>query len=225
MPAKGIVIAIDGPAGAGKSTVSRRVAAALGYTLVDTGAIYRAVALLAQRRGIAPDADPALGDIVRTLDISFCLEGDVNRVFLAGEEVTANIRTPDISMLASAVSARATVRAGLLPLQRRLAAQGNAVLEGRDIGTVVCPDAAVKIYLDASPEERARRRHAEEASKGKLSPVADVLAQVTKRDAQDQGRRLAPLKPAPDALRIDSTGVSIDDIVERIVAAARHAAS
>ncbi|MBI3178232.1 MAG: (d)CMP kinase [Deltaproteobacteria bacterium] len=224
MARKGIVVAIDGPAGAGKSTVARRVAEALGYTLVDTGAIYRAVALLAQRAGVAPTQDAVLGDIVRGLNISFELAGGVNRMLVSGEDVTGAIRTPAVSMLASTVSARPTVREGLLPLQRKLAGEGGAVLEGRDIGTVVCPDAAVKIYLDASPEERARRRHAEEVSRGKASDSTQVLADVKRRDAQDQGRALAPLKPAPDALRIDSTALSIDQVVAKIVAAARKAA-
>lgn len=219
-----ITVAIDGPAGAGKSTVAREVARALGYTLVDTGAIYRTVALLAQRRGIAFNDDAALAPLVEGLDIHFHFEDGVNRVEVAGEDVTNAIRTPQMSMGASAVSARQVVRAGLLELQRRLAGEGNAVLEGRDIGTVVCPHAQVKVYLDAHPAERAHRRHQElEQRGGEVPPYDQVLAEVKQRDAQDMGREHAPLRPAPDALILDSTQKGVEEVVAAIVERVRAA--
>ncbi|HET6344693.1 MAG TPA: (d)CMP kinase, partial [Myxococcota bacterium] len=149
---RGITVAIDGPAGAGKSTVAKEVARSLGYSLVDTGAIYRSVALLASRQGVAWDDDAGLEPIVKSLAIAFEFQDGVNRVFLAGEDVTDSIRTNDISKGAAAVSVRPLVRAGLLELQRRLAGEGGAVLEGRDIGTVVFPEAPIKFFLDASDE-------------------------------------------------------------------------
>jgi len=217
-----VTVAIDGPAGAGKSTVAKRVARALGFTLVDTGAVYRAVALSASRQGVPFDDDGRLAAVVDGLEISFHFVGDTNRVELAGEDVTDAIRVPEMSMGASTVSARKVVRDGLLDLQRRLAGQSDAVLEGRDIGTVVCPDAQVKVYLDASPEERARRRHEELRAKGGDVPsLADVLADVQRRDAQDMGREHAPLKAADDAIVIDSTRIGADEVVARIVEAVR----
>lgn len=212
-----VTVAIDGPAGAGKSTVSKRVAQALGYTLVDTGAIYRAVALTAERKGVLLDDDPALARIVATLEIGFRFVDSTNRVFLVGEDVSDAIRTPAISMAASTVSARKVVRDGLLALQRRLAGQGGAVLEGRDIGTVVCPMAQVKVYLDASPEERARRRWRELQAKGDATAYESVLADVQRRDAQDMGREHAPLRPATDAVVLDSTALSVDEVIRRIL--------
>ena len=220
---KSIVIAIDGPAGAGKSTVSKTVARTLGYMLVDTGAIYRSVAWLAIGQRVALDNDAALSRIVSNLDIRFRWDGETNRVFVSGKDVSESIRTPEISMAASNVSARKVVRDGLLELQRKLAGSGGAVLEGRDIGTVVFPGAEVKIFLDASPEERARRRHRELSEKGPAPSFERVLEDVTKRDAQDAGRDLAPLKPAPDAIILDSTKLSIDQVVSAVIDAARVA--
>jgi cytidylate kinase len=220
MPEKsGITVAIDGPAGAGKSTVAKRIAMALGYALVDTGAIYRAVALLASRAGIALDDDARLAQLVAGLDIDFRFEDGANHVFVSGEDVSLAIRAPEISMAASAVSARPAVRAGLLDLQRRLAGAGGAVLEGRDIGTVVFPDAPVKIFLDATAQERARRRHDELVARGEPALYDDVLDEVRRRDAQDAGRDVAPLKAADDAIIVDSTRMSIDDVVARVVGA------
>src|SRR6266511_683431 len=179
--ARPFIVAIDGPAGAGKSTASRLVAAQLGFAMVDTGAIYRAVALAATRAGIALDDDPRLGDLLPDVEIRFApppAAGAGQRVLLGGEDVSQEIRTPPMSLGASKVSARPVVRAGLLELQRRLAlAEGNAgaVLEGRDIGTVVFPEADAKFFLTAPPEERARRRHAELRSKGDPSTLEEVL--------------------------------------------------
>jgi cytidylate kinase len=220
MPEKsGITVAIDGPAGAGKSTVAKRIAMALGYALVDTGAIYRAIALLAARAGIALDDDARLAQLVAGLDIGFRFEDGANHVFVSGEDVSLAIRAPEISMAASTVSARPAVRAGLLDLQRRLAGAGGAVLEGRDIGTVVFPDAPVKIFLDATAQERARRRHDELVARGEPALYDDVLDEVRRRDAQDAGRDVAPLKAADDAIIVDSTRMSIDDVVARVVGA------
>jgi cytidylate kinase len=212
-------VSIDGPAGAGKSTVARRLAARLGYAMVDTGAIYRAVALAASRRGIAFDDDPGLASLLPALTIAFeppAREGDGPRVLLDGQDVSAEIRTPAISLGASAVSARPVVRGALLGLQRRLACdprQRGAVLEGRDIGTVVFPDADVKFFLTATPDERARRRHAELAAKGAAPALAEVLADQTRRDRDDTERAVAPLRPAPDAILVDTSGVSLDEVV------------
>lgn len=219
-----LIVAIDGPAGAGKSTVSRLVARALGFTLVDTGAIYRCVALLARRRGIALDDDAALeGLLGDALDVSFAVKGDENKVYLEDADVSAEIRTPEISMAASKVSQRGVVRQRLLGLQRRLALEAprGAILEGRDIGTVVFPDADLKFFLDADPAVRAQRRHAELAQKGVDKPLTQVEAEQTRRDKQDAEREVAPLKPADDAVRLDSTQLSLDEVVARIEAAVR----
>lgn len=221
--ARGLTVAIDGPAGAGKSTVAKAVADALAYRLVDTGAVYRSVALLARRKNIALDDDAGLAEIVDSLTIDFAMADGINRVTLFGEDVTDLIRTPDISKAASDVSTRPVVRRGLLELQRRLAGSGGAVLEGRDIGTVVCPDAPVKFFLDAHPEERARRRFEELKARGKDTTLEHVMGEMTARDAQDQGRDIAPLKVADDAVVLDSTKLSPTEVVERIVEAVRQA--
>jgi cytidylate kinase len=218
------IAAIDGPAGAGKSTAARRLAARLGFALVDTGAIYRSVALAAARAGVAFDDEAALGRLLPGLEIGFApLPGGAGqRVLLGGEDVSAAIRTPAMSLGASAVSARRVVRDGLLDLQRRLAAApGNrgAVLEGRDIGTVVFPDADAKFFLTAGPEVRARRRHAELLARGESPALAEVLADQERRDRDDAARALAPLRPAPDAEVLDTSALSLDEVVERLLAA------
>jgi cytidylate kinase len=217
------IVAIDGPAGAGKSTASRAVAARLGFAMVDTGAIYRAVALAATRAGVALDDDARLAALLPAVAIRFATPaapGGGQRVLLGDEDVSQEIRTPPMSLGASRVSARPVVRAGLLDLQRRLAlAPGNAgaVLEGRDIGTVVFPDADAKFFLTASPEERARRRHAELRGRGDPSSIEQVLADQRRRDRDDSEREVAPLRPAPDALVVDTSGVALDEVVERLV--------
>lgn len=223
--AKGVTVAIDGPAGAGKSTVAKAVARKLGYALVDTGAIYRSVALLASRRGVSFDDDTTLDTIVRDLTIEFRMDGDLNRVRVCGEDVTDAIRTPEISQASSMVSARPGVRAGLLDLQRRLASVGGAVLEGRDIGTVVFPNAPVKFFLSATDEERARRRHRELLARGggNVPSFEQVLTEVHERDARDSSRAHAPLRPADDAVILDSTHLTPAEVVERITAAAKAA--
>lgn len=222
MATRPFIVAIDGPAGAGKSTASRRLAARCGFSMVDTGAIYRTVALAAVRAGIALDDDAALGRLLPTVDLQFApaADGGRQRVLLGGEDVSEAIRTPAISLGASTVSARPVVRAGLLDLQRRLAlAPGNAgaVLEGRDIGTVVFPDADVKFFLTASADERARRRHLELQAKGDAQTYEQVLADQLRRDRDDSERAIAPLKPAPDAIVIDTSGTPLDQVVDGLV--------
>jgi cytidylate kinase len=200
------------------------VADRLGYRLVDTGAIYRAVALCARRAGVAWDDGEALARLVVELAIEFRLEGGVNRVLLDGDDVSEAIRTAEISQGASIVSAHPKVRAGLLALQRRLAGEGGAVLEGRDIGTVVCPQAPVKFFLDASLAERAKRRQRELAAAGKDVPYEEVRVAIAVRDERDSRREVAPLVAAPDAVTLDSTQLTVAEVVDRIVAAAQSAA-
>lgn len=220
------IVAVDGPAGAGKSTTSRRLAARLGFAMVDTGAIYRAVALAASRQGISFDDDARLGALLPEVRIRFeppaaGAEGGGQRVLIGDEDVSQAIRTPPMSLGASAVSARPVVRAGLLDLQRRLAtAPGNrgAVLEGRDIGTVVFPDADAKFFLNAADEVRARRRFLELQAKGDPQPLEAVLADQRKRDRDDSSRDVAPLRAAPDAVAVDTGSLSLDEVVDRLVA-------
>ncbi len=218
-----LIVAIDGPAGAGKSTVSKILARRLGFSLVDTGAIYRCVALAAREQGVKLDDDVALERVLQGIHVSFKMDGDVNRVFLSGRDVSEAIRTPENSLAASQVSSRPTVRAHLLDVQRRLAlaADTGAILEGRDIGTVVFPDADVKIFLEADPAVRARRRFEELFEKGVDKSLADVQAEQEKRDKADREREAAPLVAAPDAIRIDSTAMPMSEVERRIEAAVR----
>ncbi|WP_242396138.1 (d)CMP kinase [Anaeromyxobacter oryzisoli] len=226
--ARPFIVAIDGPAGAGKSTASRLLAARLGFAMVDTGAIYRTVALAAMRGGIALDDDARLGDLLPRLDIRFgppAAPGAGPRVFLGAEDVSIEIRTPPVSLGASQVSARPVVRAGLLDLQRRLATaagQRGAVLEGRDIGTVVFPDADAKFFLVATAEERARRRHAELQRKGDRSTFEEVLADQRRRDRNDTEREIAPLRPAGDAVVVDTSGTPLETVVETLAREVEH---
>jgi CMP/dCMP kinase len=212
-PARGLVVAIDGPAGAGKSTVARLLAQRLGYDLLDTGAIYRVMALLARRGGIPWEDGPRVAALADGLDLGFQMDGDVNRVLLAGVDVTAEIRTPDMSDGASRVSALPEVRAALLGIQRRLGARGGVVVEGRDIGTVVFPGAGAKFFLTASDDERARRRTAELEARGQPADLERTKREMQERDVRDSTRSVAPLRPAEDAIRIDSTGLTLEDVV------------
>jgi cytidylate kinase len=213
---KTFVVAIDGPAGAGKSTAAKKLAARLGYAFLDTGAIYRAVALVARRRGIDwADAEGVAG-VAQGIDIAFVPRGEVNTVMVEGQDVTKDIRTPEMSDGASKVSAHGPVRAALLDLQRRLAASSSIVAEGRDMGTVVFPDAGAKFFLTASAEERARRRTQELAAAGRPADPGAVLQDMLERDQRDSTRAVAPLRRADDALEIDSGGLTPDQVVQRM---------
>ncbi len=218
------IVAIDGPAGAGKSTASRAAAARLGFAMVDTGAVYRAVALAATRSGVALDDEEGLSRLLPSIAIRFAppaAAGQPQRVLLGDEDVSQEIRTPAMSLGASRVSAWPVVRAGLLDLQRRLALapeNRGAVLEGRDIGTVVFPDADVKFFLTATPEERARRRHAELKFGGDPSTYEEVLQDQIRRDRDDAQRAVAPLRPAADAVVVDTSAISLDEVVDALVA-------
>jgi cytidylate kinase len=212
------IVAIDGPAGAGKSTAATRLAARLDYAFLDTGAIYRTLALIGRRRGLDWGDAAGLASLAEKLSIVFVPGGSgVNRVLVEGEDVTADIRTPEISDGASRVSAHPPVRAALLGLQRRLAAAGNLVAEGRDMGTVVFPDAPAKFFLTASPEERARRRAQELAAAGRPAHPDAVLREMLARDRRDTTREVSPLRCAADALLIDSEGMSPEEVVDRMV--------
>jgi CMP/dCMP kinase len=218
---RAIIVALDGPAGAGKSTVAKLVAARVGLSLVDTGAIYRTLALCALRSTVSVDDGPALGEVAATLPdrLRFQVQDGQNRVFLDGEDVSSEIRTPAVSAAASSVARHPEVRGALLGLQRALGRMGKgSVLEGRDIGTVVFPDADVKAFVTAAPEERARRRLAELAARGDSADYQTVLDEIVARDKQDEERPVAPLKPAPDAVRVDTTGKSLDEVTDEIVA-------
>jgi CMP/dCMP kinase len=216
--ARPLIVAIDGPAGAGKSSVSKILARRLDFILVDTGAIYRCVALEARRQGIALDDDGKLEVLLQGLTVSFRVEGDQNHVFIEGQDVSEAIRTPENSLAASQVSSRPVVRNHLLDVQRRLAlsATQGAILEGRDIGTVVFPDADVKVFLFANPEIRARRRFEELFEKGSEKPIDQVLDEQNRRDREDSQREVAPLKPADDAVKIDSTELPLSQVVQQI---------
>ncbi len=222
-----MIVAIDGPSGAGKSTVAKAVAKELGFSCLDTGAMYRAIAWQALQNGVALDDEPALGEIARTYDIAFGhVEGDPvpRRVFIGDTEVTDAIRTAEIDRAVSPVSAAPAVREALLDQQRRIGNAGDYVVEGRDIGTVVFPDAAVKVFLTASDEERAHRRVRQNADRGIGSIDYDeVLADLRRRDAADSSRATAPLRAADDAVRIDSTSHYIEEVIEQICELARGA--
>jgi cytidylate kinase len=212
-----LLVAIDGPAGAGKSSVARALAHELGYTYLDSGAMYRCVALLSLS---APDSDA--GELARDASIEFGrgVGTGEGAVLLDGEDVREQIRTPEVSRQASVVAAERTVRAALVAKQRELIAVGNWVAEGRDIGTVVAPDAELKVFLDADPQERARRRAFQIGA-----DVGSVLAEQTLRDERDRSREHSPLHSAPDSVILDTTGVELEEVVRRIAALARETAA
>jgi len=220
-----VVVTIDGPAGAGKSSVAKLLARRLGYRLLDTGAIYRAVALTARARDVAWTDGSACAEIARALDIRFDFVGDKNHVYVAGEDVTSAIRTPEVSQGASQVSAHPEVRAALLELQRRLAAGGGVVVEGRDTGTVVFPHADAKFFLTATEEERARRRVAELGQSGAPVDYENTLREIRERDQRDASRDVAPMIPAQDALIVDSSTQTLEEVVESLAARVEARAS
>jgi cytidylate kinase len=212
-----LVIAIDGPAGAGKSSTSRALAVRLGFRHVDTGAMYRVVGVLAREAGVAPDDDPALTRLVD--GIAFDEAGE--RVVVAGRDLTGLIREGDAGEWASKVSARPVVRERLVALQRRLGQGGGVVMEGRDIGTVVFPDTPVKVFLTADPRERARRRGAELRARGEAVDEAALGAAIAERDRRDSERATAPLRPASDAVVLDTTVLDLATVIDRLMALVR----
>lgn len=219
-------IAIDGPAGAGKSTIAVELANRLGYFYFDTGALYRAVTLAALRRGLAPDDHEQLRRLARTIHIDVepprVADGRTQTVLLDGEDVTWAIRAPEVDRYVSQVSAQPEVRQALLKRQRAVAARGGVIMAGRDIGTVVLPDAQLKLYLEATPAERARRRAVEERARGLDRPFEEVLDDIARRDDIDSHRALSPLRPADDAVIVETTGLDITGVlaaIERVIAA------
>lgn len=221
-----MIIAIDGPSGAGKSTVAKAVARELDFSCLDTGAMYRAIAWQAIQDGVPFDDDAALGELARTHDIAFGhVAGDPvpRRVSIGGTDVTDAIRTAEIDRAVSSVSAAPSVRAALVEQQQRIGRAGDYVVEGRDIGTTVFPESPVKVFLTASAEERAHRRVRQNVDRGVGSIDYDeVLADIRRRDDQDSSRATSPLRPADDAVRMDSTGRYIEEVIDDIVALARE---
>ena len=212
-----INIAIDGPAGAGKSTIAKAAAKAFGFIYADTGALYRSVAYYAASKGADVKNSEEITALLSEITPELKFIDGAQHVFVNGEDVTGKIRTPEISMGASAVSAIPEVREFLFGLQKKIAAENNVIMDGRDIGTVVLPNADVKIFLTASPEERARRRHIELTEKGECVTFASVLAEVNERDYNDSHRAVAPLKQAEDAVLCDTTDVGLEDAVAMLI--------
>lgn len=218
---KKIRIAIDGPAGAGKSSVSRLVADKLGYEYIDTGAIYRCLALRMNDKVELEDTEGIKG-ILTDFDVSFRIVDGINRVYINTLDVTGEIRTEKISMLASSVSALPFVRDALFSMQKRYAAKGGVVMEGRDIGTIIMPEAELKIFLTASPEKRAGRRMLDLKAKGAEIPFEKLVEEIKKRDEQDAGRKIAPLKKADDAILVDNTNIDLVKTADIIAAYANE---
>lgn len=210
---RGIIIAVDGPSGAGKSTLSKALSNRLGYLEIDTGAMYRAMAWLAREAGLDLADAAAVQAFCTTAEVELCQDNGSTRVLANGRDVTNDIRTPEISMLTSQISSLAPVREAMVSLQRRMGVKGGVVLDGRDIGTVVFPDAELKFFLSASAEERGRRRYLELQAKGNGVSLEETIQSVMQRDRQDSERELAPLRQAEDAIAIDSTAMSIEEVI------------
>lgn len=218
---RGLVIAIDGPAGAGKSTVSKALARKLSYVYLDTGALYRAIAYKILEEGISPDNEKLLSDLCNRTNIHLKnIDGNLN-VFIDSENVTDKIRTEEVGLLASTVSAMPIVREALLSIQREVGQKGGIVAEGRDMGTVVFPEADCKFYLDAGTEERVKRRYNELITRGNKTDYQKIKRDLIVRDQQDQEREIAPLKVSQDAIIIDSTNISIAGVVEKMLSIIR----
>ena len=216
-------IAIDGPAGAGKSTLARALARELGYLYVDTGAIYRTVALRAREAGAKPSDPEQVAPLLEELDLRMDYGGDgVQRMYLSGRDVTDAIRENEVSALASKVAALPAVREFLLEFQRRQAREHNVVMDGRDIGTVVLPQAGVKVFLTAAPEARARRRTAELLQRGQDADFDEILREIRQRDQQDENRPVAPLRQAEDAVRLDTTNLDLKGSLEALLTLVRE---
>jgi cytidylate kinase len=213
----GNVITIDGPAGSGKSTVSRLLAEKLGFVYLDTGAMYRAVALAATRAGIALDDGGKLAALCGRLALRFERRGSQTHIFLGDEDVSQSIRSPEMDMGSSRVSAVREVREAMTVMQRHIAAGLKVIAEGRDMGTVVFPGSHHKFFLTASPEARAERRYRERVLRGEPVNKAVVATELSRRDEQDQTREIAPLRPAPDAVRIDTTALAVREVVQKIL--------
>ena len=214
---KRLTIAIDGPSGAGKSTVARSLAKRLGYIYIETGAMYRSVALRVKEKSISPEDELALKQLASSLPITFTTKEERTHVFCEGEDITEAIRTPEISRLASTISRQKGVREALVQMQREMGKEGGVILEGRDIGTVVFPDADVKFFLDAESDERAKRRYHEMVEKGVGVDYKETQEELVQRDHHDMHRIHSPLKKADDALLIDSTHRSVEEVVEEMV--------
>lgn len=222
---KKLIIAIDGPVGSGKSTLARRVAAMMGYIYIDTGAMYRAMALKAQRCGVSFDASDTLASLAEETRIDLRANDAVQQVFLDGEDVTGAIRTPEVAQAASKVAVVPGVRKVLVAEQRRAGERGGVVMEGRDIGSVVFPDAHLKIFLTASPEIRAERRWREHQQKGDAIDLTRTLVEIRERDRRDHERQISPLVRAPDAVVVDNTAMEPEEVARLVVMLANeHAA-
>lgn len=216
-------VAIDGPAGAGKSSIARAAAKKLGFIYVDTGALYRAVGVYGLRNGVDNKNADAVASMLPHISVELKFRDGVQHVYLNGEDVSEEIRTPPASMAASDVSAVPAVRQFLFDLQRDIAAKNDCIMDGRDIGTVVLPNAQVKIFLTASPEARSMRRYKELQEKGAKDTYEDVLADLLQRDYNDSHRAVAPLKPAEDSITVDNSGLSLEDSIEQVLSVIRAA--